>query len=128
MFKQTLFFLVVLCISITTFSQNHYTSTKYNYSSREYNNNSTYDLQSMFTIHEKDSCITVNIQNIKKIYCVVGKEIKYKENQIWYAVKYTDGSKYIMIFDLKNSLIKFTRQSGLYTSTLFYYIAECWTE
>ena len=133
MIKKFLAFTIFIFAVGLMFGQSRYSSGNcyfYNYdsSSDSYKLYDFLETATTFVVDEKDSVITISTAAAKNIYKIKGKEVKQEENKTLYVVTFSNNSHYIIIFNLKDSLINVINQSGFSSQMVVYDISKYWED
>lgn len=133
--KLFVFFMLVsmLFCAGKSLGQSYFTSSKnvfcmYNYSTSAYDNCRAYSNQAMFKISSDETSISFSTADGSSTYYVVDRKVDDTNKQWWYSVVYTDGTKYIMVFDLENSEVRLTEADGTNAPVSYFFITKMWNE
>ena len=131
--KRLLTFVVLIFAIGSIFGQSRYSSSNcyfynYDFSSDSYKFYDALETATTFIVDEKDSVITISTSAAKNVYRIKGKEVRQEENKTLYVVTFSNDSQYIIIFNLKDSLINVINQSGFSSRMIVYDISKYWKE
>jgi hypothetical protein len=82
----------------------------------------------MFKISSDETSISFSTADGSSTYYVVDRKVDDTNKQWWYSVVYTDGTKYIMVFDLENSEVRLTEADGTNAPVSYFFITKMWNE
>lgn len=131
--KRLLTFVVLILAIGSIFGQSRYSSSNcyfynYDFSSDSYKFYDALETATTFIVDEKDSVITISTSAAKNIYRIKGKEVTQEENKTLYVVTFSNDSQYIIIFNLKDSLISIINQNCFRSRMIVYDISKYWKE
>ncbi len=131
--KKLITFIALACISIFSFSQSYFTSTTfqvcvYNEYTEAYEDCITKNQQNMFFIPADESYISFHTEEGKTTYFITEKNPDITNSRFWYVAVFTDGTKYVVMFDLPNKQVRLTQAGDENGIVSIYYVDAMWVE
>jgi len=127
-----MFVSMLFCVE-NSIGQSYFTSSKgsfcvYNSLTEEYDICSDRSAEVMFKVSYDETAISFSTTDGSSTYYVVNKKVDDLKKQWWYSVVFSDGTQYVMVFDLENYEIRLAESNGTNTPVSYFFINEMWTE
>jgi hypothetical protein len=132
MIKKLTTCLVMCALSFTLFAQTYFSSFEYNYCvydsyTEKYDDCINYEKQNLFTISDDESSISISNSEGKALYFVLDRAVDMDKKQWWYEAMFSNGTKYILVFDILNNEIRIADVETA-SGVLYYFVSNSWIE